>query len=167
MDTPRGLLVPVIQQVQNKSVFDIAEVRVFSFCATCVPRVRARGYSRGGPQSFVRSLQALAELQALGLAGKLGEEHLAGGTISVSNMGSIGGLSLSPVITSPQVAIVALGRIQTLPRFDAGGRVAATKVMAASWAGDHRVVDGATMARFVNVWKRYLEHPALMLALLK
>lgn len=83
-------------------------------------------------------------------------------------MGSIGGLSLSPVITSPQVAIVALGRIQTLPRFDASdGQVVATKVMAASWAGDHRVVDGATMAKFVNAWKGYLENPALMLAHLK
>lgn len=135
MDTPRGLLVPCIKQVQNKSVLEIA--------------------------------QELNDLQALGAASKLGESHLTGATISVSNMGSIGGVNLSPVITSPQVAIVALGRIQTLPRFDATGAVCASKVMNAAWAGDHRVIDGAAMARFVNSWKGYLENPALMLAHLK
>jgi len=112
-------------------------------------------------------LQALAELQALGAAGKLGEEQLTGATISVSNMGSIGGLNLAPVITSPQVAIVALGRIQTLPRYGSNGEVVPTKIMPASWAGDHRIVDGATIARFVNTWKGYLENPSNMLAHLK
>jgi 2-oxoisovalerate dehydrogenase E2 component (dihydrolipoyl transacylase) len=137
MDTPRGLLVPSIKQVQHKSVFEIAA--------------------------------ELKELQTIGAAGKLGEAHLTGGTITVSNMGSIGGTVLSPVITSPQTAIVALGRIQTLPRFKNGSEeeVAATKVMQVSWAGDHRVIDGATMAKFVNTWKRYLENPSMMLAQMK
>jgi 2-oxoisovalerate dehydrogenase E2 component (dihydrolipoyl transacylase) len=86
----------------------------------------------------------------------------------MSNMGSIGGTILGPVITSPQVAIVALGRIQTLPRFGADGKeVVASKVLNASWAGDHRGVDGASMARFVNDWKALLESPALMLGHLK
>lgn len=40
----------------------------------------------------------------------------------------------------------------------------AARVMAISWAGDHRVIDGATMARFSNLWKAYLEEPAAMLA---
>jgi len=83
-------------------------------------------------------------------------------------MGSLGGTILSPVITSPQVAIVALGRIQTLPRFGPCGKeVVASKMLSASWAGDHRVIDGASMARFVNDWKQLLENPALMLGHLK
>ena len=110
---------------------------------------------------------ALSELQAKGAANKLGAEELTGGTITVSNMGSLGGTVLSPVITSPQVAIVALGRIQNLPRYGPSGEVVPSKVMNASWAGDHRVIDGATMARFVNTWRRFLENPTLMLGHLK
>lgn len=109
----------------------------------------------------------LKELQALAMAGKLGEKQLTGGTISLSNMGSVGGTVLSPVIMAPQTAIVALGRIQTLPRFGKDGEVVSRKVMNASWAGDHRVIDGATMGRFVNTWRKYVESPALMLAHLK
>ena len=45
--------------------------------------------------------------------------------------------------------------------------VVAAHVMAVSWAGDHRVIDGATMARFSNAWKGFLENPASMLAQLK
>ena len=43
----------------------------------------------------------------------------------------------------------------------------ASKVLAISWSGDHRVIDGATMARFSNLWKGYLEQPALMLTVTK
>ena len=74
---------------------------------------------------------------------------------------------MSPVISSPQVAIGALGKIQTLPRFDSDGNVKAAKIMEVSWAGDHRTVDGATMARFSNAWKEMLENPALLLANMK
>jgi 2-oxoisovalerate dehydrogenase E2 component (dihydrolipoyl transacylase) len=42
--------------------------------------------------------------------------------------------------------------------------VEAVRVMAVSWAGDHRIIDGATMARFSNLWKAYLEQPMTMLA---
>ena len=67
----------------------------------------------------------------------------------------------------PQVAIGALGRIQTLPRFDEHGDVVAASVMSVSWAADHRVIDGATMAQFSNAWKAYLEQPEEMLAELR
>jgi 2-oxoisovalerate dehydrogenase E2 component (dihydrolipoyl transacylase) len=45
-----------------------------------------------------------------------------------------------------------------------GQTVLPTRVLAISWAGDHRVIDGATMARFSNLWKMYLEEPAAMFA---
>jgi 2-oxoisovalerate dehydrogenase E2 component (dihydrolipoyl transacylase) len=83
-------------------------------------------------------------------------------------MGSIGGTYLSPVILAPQTAIVALGKIQRLPRFGKDSdEVVSRSLMTASWAGDHRILDGATMARFVNSWKGYLENPDTMLAHLK
>ena len=65
---------------------------------------------------------------------------------------------------SPQVAIGAVGKVQTIPRFDAQGEVVAANIMPVSWAGDHRIIDGATMARFSNVWRGYLQEPQTMLA---
>jgi 2-oxoisovalerate dehydrogenase E2 component (dihydrolipoyl transacylase) len=58
---------------------------------------------------------------------------------------------------------VALGRTQKLPRFDDAGNVTARSIMTISWAGDHRIIDGGTIARFSNCWKGYLESPQSML----
>ncbi len=93
---------------------------------------------------------------------------------SLSNIGNIGGTYLSPVIFSPQVAIGAIGKISKLPRYAStlpgytGGGAGAdalvpAHIMTVSWAADHRVVDGATVARFSNVWKGYLEAPHTMI----
>jgi 2-oxoisovalerate dehydrogenase E2 component (dihydrolipoyl transacylase) len=71
---------------------------------------------------------------------------------------------MSPVIMLPQVAIGAVGKIQTLPRFKNDGSVAPIRLLNISWSGDHRVIDGATMARFSNQWKSYLKNPVLMLS---
>ena len=81
----------------------------------------------------------------------------------MSNIGSIGGTYASPVIVVPEVAIGAIGRIQKLPRFDEKGNVVPVQIFNISWAADHRVIDGATMANFSNLWKKYLENPSLML----
>jgi 2-oxoisovalerate dehydrogenase E2 component (dihydrolipoyl transacylase) len=89
------------------------------------------------------------------------------GTISISNIGVLGGTVATPIINSPEVAIVALGRIQTLPRFDHAGQIEARKIMQVSWSGDHRIIDGATMARFCGHWKGYLENPMTMLSELR
>lgn len=108
-------------------------------------------------------------MQEKGAAGKLGEEELAGGTFTISNIGTIGGNFMSPVIMVPQVAIGALGKIQTVPRLKHPGDTEATllPVMQVSWAADHRIVDGATIARFTNTLKGFLEQPARLLADLK
>lgn len=74
---------------------------------------------------------------------------------------------MGPVIMVPQVAIGAIGKIQTLPRFDSDGSVKPVKIMNVSWSGDHRVIDGATMARFSNQWKTFLESPVAMLTELR
>ncbi len=111
-------------------------------------------------------LQIAAEVQRLTEAareGKVKQEDLQDGTISISNIGALGGTYAVPVINKPEVAIVALGKTQTLPRFDADGQVTARQIMAISWSGDHRVIDGGTIARFSNQWKAYLEDPASML----
>ncbi|KAL4087431.1 hypothetical protein PRIC1_013323 [Phytophthora ramorum] len=131
MDTPAGLIVPNVKNVESKSVMEIAE--------------------------------DLNRLQQLAVAGKLTPSDLTGGTFSISNIGSIGGTYMSPVLMVPQVAIGAIGQIQKLPRYDAEGNVEPVRLMNVSWSGDHRVIDGATMARFSNQWKGYLETPVSML----
>lgn len=79
MDTPLGLLVPVVKRVQHKSILQIAA--------------------------------DLADLQHAASVGKLSEQQLTGGTFTVSNIGSIGGMSVVPVVVVPQVAILALGTV--------------------------------------------------------
>ena len=65
------------------------------------------------------------------------------------------------------MAIGALGKIRRVPRFDDHDNVVAANMMSVSWSADHRVIDGATMARFSNLWKEMLENPETMLVNLK
>jgi 2-oxoisovalerate dehydrogenase E2 component (dihydrolipoyl transacylase) len=97
--------------------------------------------------------------------GKLSMADITGTTISLSNVGNIGGSWLHPVIVSGQVAIGAIGAIKRVPRFvmrDGKETVEPVLEVAVSFSADHRVIDGATMARFVNLWKGYVEDPASM-----
>ena len=105
------------------------------------------------------------ELVDLARQGRLSSADLKGGTISISNIGVLGGTVATPVINAPESAIVALGKIQRLPRFDENDAVKAVNIMHVSWSGDHRIIDGATMVRFNNLWKSYLENPITMLAM--
>ena len=105
----------------------------------------------------------VGELTSQARAGRLSPEQLKGGTISISNIGALGGTTATPIINKPEVAIVALGKMQTLPRFNENGDVEARQIMTVSWSGDHRIIDGGTIARFNNLWTRYLEDPSTML----
>ena len=131
VDTPIGLLVPNVKNVQNLSIKEIA--------------------------------LEVARLTEAARAGRVSQDDLKGGTISISNIGALGGTVATPIINKPEAAIVALGRTQSLPRFDAEGAVTARDIMQVSWSGDHRIIDGGTIARFCNLWKQYLEDPTSML----
>jgi len=96
-------------------------------------------------------------------SGRVASGDLKGGTISISNIGAIGGTVATPIISKPEAAIVALGKLQTLPRFNDKGEVEARKIMQVSWSGDHRIIDGGSIARFCNLWKSFLEQPSNML----
>lgn len=105
----------------------------------------------------------VARLTEAARSGRVSQEDLRGGTITISNIGALGGTYAAPIINAPEVAIVALGRTRKLPRFDANGQVTQRAIMTVSWAGDHRIIDGGTIARFCNRWKGYLEAPQSML----
>ncbi|KAI9476267.1 MAG: 2-oxoacid dehydrogenases acyltransferase-domain-containing protein [Benjaminiella poitrasii] len=113
-------------------------------------------------KSIFEIANEIHRLTELASKSAIGTEDLRGGTITISNIGTIGGTYANPVIVSSELAIVALGRIQRVPRFDENDRVVAKEVMPISWSADHRVIDGATIARFGNYWKRLIENPALL-----
>lgn len=137
MDTPHGLLVPNIKNTSSLSI-------------------RAIGAE-------------LARLQACASAGTITPHDLTGGTITVSNIGSIGGTYVAPVIVEHQVAILGIGKARTVPAFDPDDedRLVKREVAHFSWSADHRVVDGATMARMAEVVRGSVEEPGLMMARLR
>ncbi|QYK06950.1 dihydrolipoyllysine-residue acetyltransferase [Shewanella zhangzhouensis] len=114
-------------------------------------------------KSILDVAREITRLTDAARSGRVSPADLKGGTISISNIGALGGTVATPIINKPEVAIVALGKLQTLPRFAADGSVQARKIMQVSWSGDHRVIDGGTIARFCNLWKQYLEQPEDML----
>ena len=138
MDTPRGLVVPVIRNVQTKSLVEIQ--------------------------------YDLDRLKLLAADSKLAPDDLIAPTFSLSNIGSMGGGTyMQPVIVPPQLAMGAFGKIQRVPRFVGNNddQVYAASIMNVSWAGDHRFLDGATLARFHAAFKGYVENPVHMLVHLK
>jgi len=118
--------------------------------------------------SILDITQELNRLQEAAMNGTLSSLDVSGATMSLSNIGSVGGTYMSPVIAPPQVSIGAVGKIQRLPRFVGDSdEVVAVDIMNVSWAGDHRVIDGAMLARFSNTWKAYLQNPATMMLCMK
>lgn len=114
-------------------------------------------------KSILEIAAEITRLTQAARSGRVAPADLKDGTISISNIGALGGTVATPIINKPEVAIVALGKLQTLPRFNAKGEVEARQIMQVSWSGDHRVIDGGTIARFCNLWKQYLEQPQEML----
>ena len=83
---------------------------------------------------------------------------LRGGTFTITNVGSIGGLFFVPIINYPEAAILGLGRIYDSP-LAINGKVEIRKVLPISISFDHRILDGAEAARFANKIKELLEDP--------
>ena len=104
----------------------------------------------------------VARLAAAARAGTARRDELSGSTITITSLGPLGGLVTTPVINHPEVAIVGVNKIQTLPRYDAQGSLVPRKLMNLSSGFDHRIVDGWDAAEFVRAIKGYLEHPATM-----
>ncbi len=94
--------------------------------------------------------------------GKISREDMQGGTFSITNIGVIGGEEFTPIINPPQVAILGIGKIaETAEVVD--GHVQPRWTVKLSLSYDHRVVDGATAARFMNNVKENLEDPGELL----
>jgi len=135
VDSPNGLVVPNIKNVERLSIVQIAG--------------------------------ELARLSELARANKLAQADLTGGTITLSNIGAIGGTYMSPILVPGEAAIGAMGAMQKVPKYAADGSLQPHMVMKMSWAADHRLLAGATVARFSNRFKALIQDPALMLVALR
>jgi pyruvate dehydrogenase E2 component (dihydrolipoamide acetyltransferase) len=130
VDTPRGLVVPVLRDCDQMSIPQIA--------------------------------QAIADTAEKAKNAQYGIEDLRGGTFTISNLGAVGGTYSTPIINWPEVAILLLGRSRKLPIVHED-RVEPRLMMPLSLSYDHRLVDGAMAARFLNEVIGYLESPGRLL----
>jgi pyruvate dehydrogenase E2 component (dihydrolipoamide acetyltransferase) len=115
VDTPGGLVVPVVRDVDRKGVYDLAK--------------------------------ELSDISKLARDGKLKPGDLQGGTFSISSLGGIGGTAFTPIINAPEVAILGVSRSDMRPVWN-GKDFAPRLMLPLSLSYDHRVIDGATAARF-------------------
>ena len=129
VDTDRGLLVPVIKNVNEKSLTDISV--------------------------------ELAEISAKARDRKITPEEMDGGNFTISNLGGIGGTGFTPIVYSPQVAILGVSRAGYKQVYK-DGEFVARFVMPLSLTYDHRIIDGADAARFLRWICEALENPMSM-----
>ncbi len=131
VETERALLVPVIREVPGKSVQQIA----------------------------VESARLIEQARA----GAVAADDLRGSTFTISNLGMYGIDAFTPIINLPECAILGMGRIASRPVVvdEATEAVAVRKMMALSLTFDHRVVDGATAARFLQRVVEFVVQPVL------
>jgi len=104
---------------------------------------------------------AISDLALRGREGKLTPAEMKGSTISISNIGSAGGMFFTPIINFPEVAILGTGRITEKPVVK-NGEITAAPVMALSLSFDHRIIDGATAQNFMNYIKTLLANPDML-----
>lgn len=113
-------------------------------------------------KNLFKIADSIRDLAVRGRDGKLSGSELKGSTISISNIGSAGGMFFTPVINFPEVAILGTGRI-TEKAIVRNGEIVAAPVMALSLSFDHRLIDGATAQNFMNYIKQLLGQPELFI----
>lgn len=131
VDTPRGLVVPVMRDVGRLTIPQIA--------------------------------QSLTEISNRARNNQFGMEDMRGGTFTISNLGAIGGTYSTPIINHPEVAILLVGRSRRMPVVLEGDEVKVRLMMPLSLSYDHRLIDGAAAARFLNEVKNFLQVPGRLL----
>jgi len=107
--------------------------------------------------------EAVKDLATRARNKKLKPEEYAGGTITVSNLGSYGIESFSAIINPPQAMIVSVGAIVKKPVVNAKDEIVVGQRMSIGLSADHRVVDGAVGAQYLGELRKLVENPALML----
>ncbi len=132
VDSPRGLIVPVIRNASARSLKEISQIA--------------------------------KQLAAASQDGRISPDDLSGGTFTVTNLGSLGIETFTPILNPPQVAILGVGNINLKP-VDVNGEVAFIPHLGLSLTINHQVVDGAPGARFLQALSKNLAELEILLAL--
>jgi 2-oxoisovalerate dehydrogenase E2 component (dihydrolipoyl transacylase) len=106
---------------------------------------------------------AIGHLAEAARSGKASRDELTGSTITLSSLGAMGGITSTPVINRPEVAIIAVNKVQELPVI-VSGEIKARKRMNLSLSCDHRVVDGWDAASFLGAMRKLIENPIRLLS---
>jgi pyruvate dehydrogenase E2 component (dihydrolipoamide acetyltransferase) len=130
VDTPNGLVVPVVRDVGKKSLIELAE--------------------------------ELTETSARAREGLLKPEEMRNAGFTISSLGGIGGTQFTPIINSPEVAILGVSRTQIKPIWN-GESFEPTAILPLALSYDHRVIDGAEGARFMADLNQVLRNITEML----
>ena len=117
VDTPNGLVVPVVRDVDTKGILELGA--------------------------------ELAELSGRAREGKLKPDEMQGGCMSISSLGGIGGTAFTPIVNAPEVAILGVTRARMTPVWN-GESFDPRLMLPLDLSYDHRVIDGAEAARFMN-----------------
>ena len=123
VDTPNGLVVPVIRNVDQKGIFQLST--------------------------------ELAEMSELARLGKLKPADMQGGCMTISSLGGIGGTAFTPIVNAPEVAILGVTRAKVQPVWN-GSEFEPKLMLPLDITYDHRVIDGAEGARFMEALKANL-----------
>ena len=130
VDTPHGLMVPVIRNANQKGLWQIAAE---------ITDLASRAQNR-----------------------KIKPEEMSGASMSISNLGAIGGTSFTPIVNPPEVAILGLTRTEIAPVWN-GEKFVQTPMAPLDVSYDHRVINGADAARFLSHYAGLLGEPRRML----
>jgi pyruvate dehydrogenase E2 component (dihydrolipoamide acetyltransferase) len=107
--------------------------------------------------------KALADMAGRVRDGNFSVGELRGGTFTISNLGAVGGTYSTPILNVPEVAILLVGRTRKLPVVMSDDSIRVRQMMPLSLTYDHRLVDGAAAARFLNEVISLLETPSRLL----
>ena len=130
VDTPHGLLVPVVRDVDQKNIIELAV--------------------------------ELSELAQKTRERKIGPADMQGGSMTISNVGTMGGTAFTPIVNPPEVAILGVARSQVEPTY-IDGQLQPRTLLPLSLSYDHRLIDGADGARFLRWVCTALEDPFIAL----
>ncbi len=129
-NTPQGLMVPVIKDADQKSIWELSG--------------------------------QIVDLSTKAKNGQLALDEMKGATISVTNIGSVGGTYATPIINHPEVAILGMYKISQKPVF-VDGHVTEAHMMNVTITADHRLIDGAVAAYFLKAFAYRLENPSILM----
>ncbi len=113
-------------------------------------------------RSILNLAEHIDELAVKARSRKIELKDLKGSTFSITNVGGYGGIFATPIINFPEAAILATGKVQERPVV-IEGEIKIRKILPMSITFDHRLMDGATVAKFIITIKTHLEDPGLLL----